>query len=44
MLAIMAESKILQKKSMANNVNKQHSQIESRNQNQENKTFLFRSH
>jgi hypothetical protein len=38
---MLAEPKILRKKSMANYVKKIHSPVESRNQNQENKTFLF---
>jgi hypothetical protein len=42
--SMLAEMKILWKKSMANYVNKHHSLVESRNQNQANKTFLFRSH
>jgi hypothetical protein len=38
---MLDEPKNLRKKSMANYVNKQHSLVKSRNQNQENKTFLI---
>jgi hypothetical protein len=38
---MLVKLKILLKKSMANYVNKQHSLVESRNQNQANKIFLF---